>query len=297
MMKAGNGVCGERVETSRGTVEMARFGAGRPVLVLHGTPGGADCGAAMSRFLVAAGFEAIAPSRPGYPGTPLAAGASIDEQADLYAAVLDALGLERVGVLAWSGGGPSAFRLAVRHPARVSALAVFAGVSGSYVSPHLDLGSRFALHTAPGNLMLRVLTERVPRLAIRGTLATEGKLTRRQLASQLDAALGEPEQRRFALAMSLIAADSRKRRAGIDNDRARFAAIDDLGLERVEAPTLLVHGDADTDVAPEHSDRSAGLIPGAELHTIPAGTHFGLYVHPEAAAAQARVVEALGSAS
>lgn len=64
-----------------------------------------------------------------YLGTPLEGRETIDAQADLHAALLDVLGIERTGVLGWSGGGPSSYRLAVRHPQRVSGLVVLAGVS------------------------------------------------------------------------------------------------------------------------------------------------------------------------
>jgi hypothetical protein len=76
------------------------------MLVVHGTPGGWDQAAAMARFMTdmdpGPGVKAIMPSRPGYLGTPLAGREAIDAQADLHAALLDALGVERVGVLCWS---------------------------------------------------------------------------------------------------------------------------------------------------------------------------------------------------
>lgn len=283
----------EIVGTARGDVAVARAGSGPPVLVVHGTPGGVDCAVTMSRFIVDAGFEAIAPARPGYPGTPLDSGRSIDEQADLHDAVLDALGIDRAAVLAWSGGGPSSYRLAVRHPDRVAALVAFAAVSGHYTSPHLDAASRFALNTAPGNAMLRLLARRAPKSAISGTLAAEGELSKQELKRQAAAVAADPEQREFVLVMAAIAGDGRRRRSGIDNDRACFGSIDSLELERVAAPTLLIHGDADTDVSPMHSKRAAELIPNAEHLEITCGTHFALFAHPEAAAAQARAAQLL----
>ena len=45
--------------------------ATRPVLVLHGSPGGHDQGSLMADFLVRAGHRAIIPSRPGYLGSEL----------------------------------------------------------------------------------------------------------------------------------------------------------------------------------------------------------------------------------
>jgi pimeloyl-ACP methyl ester carboxylesterase len=103
------------IETAAGPIEVARAGDGPPVLVVHGMPGGSDQALAMGAFLVDAGFGVVAPSRPGYLGTPLGEHTAIDAQADLLASLMSALGHERFAVLAWSGGGPSAYRLVVRH--------------------------------------------------------------------------------------------------------------------------------------------------------------------------------------
>ncbi len=89
----------------------------------------------MAGFLPTDEFQAIMPSRPGYLGTPLEGRETIDQQADLHAALLDRLGIERAGVLCWSGGGPSCYRLAVRHPRRVNALVALAAVTKRYPRP------------------------------------------------------------------------------------------------------------------------------------------------------------------
>jgi len=51
----------------------------------------------------------------------------------------------------------------------------------------------------------------------------------------------------------------------------------DLGsaevLAKVSVPTLIVHGDADTDVDPSTSDYAAGKIPGADLRWFPGVGH------------------------
>lgn len=84
-----------------------------------------------------------------------------------------------------------------------------------------------------------------------------------------------------------------RRRAGYRNDLDRFAAITSLELEKIAAPTLVVHGSADADVPPAQSADAAGTIPGAELLTLDTGTHLALYTDPDAAAAQTRVVDFL----
>jgi pimeloyl-ACP methyl ester carboxylesterase len=128
----------------------------------------------MGRFLAQAGFELIPPSRPGYLNTALDGRGAIDDQADLHAALLDVLGHGRAGVLPWSGGGPSGYRLAVRHPERVSSLVAFAAVSGRYEPAKKNLDSRVLINTSVGNWILRFLAAHAPTQTISATLKAEG---------------------------------------------------------------------------------------------------------------------------
>jgi pimeloyl-ACP methyl ester carboxylesterase len=286
----------ETVATDLGPVELARVGSGPPVLVVHGMPGGSDQAVAMGSFLVDAGFSVLAPSRPGYLGTPLDGREAVDTQADLHAALLDALGISRVGVLAWSGGGPSAYRLAVRHPERVTALVAAAAVSQQYVLGKAGLDERLMLHTSVGNWMMRFLTAHAPKTTVASTLKAEGDLSRSQLAALVKEAVADDRQRDLVLAMATAASDHARRHLGMDNDAARFAEITTLELERVTAPALLVHGTADSDVAPAHTDTAAAGIAGAERVSLEAGTHLALWVHPECHAIQRRAADLLRNA-
>lgn len=81
-----------------------------------------------AEFLRVNGFKIIAPSRPGYLGTPLATGRTFAQQGDALAALLDVLGIDRIPVFAASGGGPAGYELAARHPERVSRLVQVDGV-------------------------------------------------------------------------------------------------------------------------------------------------------------------------
>jgi pimeloyl-ACP methyl ester carboxylesterase len=263
--------------------------------MVHGTPGGWDSSAAMGRFLVEAGFELIAPARPGYQGTSLEGRGSIDAQADLHAALLDALGHPAAGVITWSGGGPSGYRLAVRHPHRVSALVAAAAVSGAYTPPDEDLETRLMLNTSPGNWVLRMLAAHAPKTTVAATLGAEGDLTKEELKALTAEAMADEHQRDVVLTMAEVVGDYAGRRTGIDNDWAQFGAIDSLELERVAAPTLIVNGDADSDVPPAHSDFAATTIPGAGRETMDRGTHLCLWVHPGADPVQARVIALLRS--
>ena len=284
----------EIAETALGPVEFVTRGQGRPVLVVHGTPGGHDQAEAMAGFLAPDAFQAIMPSRPGYLGTPLAGRESIDAQADLHAALLGHLGIASAGVLCWSGGGPSAYRLAVRHPERVAGIVSLTAVSRHYPAPKEGLDERLMFRTAPGNWLLRQLARHAPKQLIAATEGSEGDLTKEQLKAHVEEVFADPVKRDFVLALDASIAQDATRRAGYDNDMAQFDAIADLELERITAPTLVVWGDADTDVAPSFSEYTAATIPGAESLVLPGGTHLAFYTHHDAADAQARARRVLG---
>lgn len=281
----------EIVDTDLGPVAFARSGSGFPVLMVHGSPGGTDSSLAMGKFLTEGGFELIAPARPGYPGTGLDDRTTIDQQADLHAALLDALGIGKAALLTWSGGGPSGYRLAVRHPDRVSALTGFASVSRKYMPPKESLDERLIENTSAGNWLLRFLADHAPKSTVSSTLAAEGDLDRKELKALVDEAMENEDEKNVVLTMARVVADHANRVAGLENDMARFGEIEDLELEKIGAPALIIHGTADVDVTPDHGDHAAATIPGADFLAMAKGTHLSLFVHPDARDAQQRVLK------
>jgi len=117
------------LDTALGPIEYRQWGYGGPtILFLHGTPGGYD------QYYPPPNFDpssrrVIAVSRPGYLRTPIESGESLVEQADLYAALLDALEINEVIVMGVSGGGPGAITFAATHPERTQALIAGQAVS------------------------------------------------------------------------------------------------------------------------------------------------------------------------
>ncbi|MGH2959698.1 MAG: alpha/beta hydrolase, partial [Solirubrobacterales bacterium] len=243
----------ESIQTPLGAVELERGGDGPPVLFVHGTPGGSDTSLVMGQFLIDSGFTVIAPSRPGYLGTELGECKTIDQQADLLAALMTALGHEHFSVVAWSGGGPSSYRLAVLHPDRVETLIPFACVSGQYAPPKENLETRLMFRTGFGHWLMRFLAQHAPEATIKSTLAEEGNLSRSELKAQLNEVITDPKQAAVPLALAGVVADFDNRAAGYDNDWEQFGAIDSLELEKITAPTFVVVGDADADVDPAQS--------------------------------------------
>lgn len=283
--------------TTAGDVDCAVVGEGLPVLVVHGSPGGHDAGLAMARFLVEGGLRAIVPDRPGYFDTPLESGRTPDEQADLLVALLDALGVDRAGVLCWSGGGPSAYRLAVRHPDRVTALVACAAVSRRYVFEGETGAEKLIMDTGFGRRMLQLMAKHTPEKLVSATLASEGDLTKEQAADRVAQIMADPDKERFTIDLALAANHSGPRKAGFDNDIAQFAAIESLELDRIEVPCLIVQGTADSDVAPEYSGFAAEQIPGAGLVELSTGTHLAFWVHPDSAPVRQRAIDLFRSAA
>ncbi|MEJ8846126.1 alpha/beta hydrolase [Variovorax rhizosphaerae] len=277
-------------QTPLGPIEYAVVGEGIPVLVIHGSPGGVDAAELMARFLPKDQFKVILVSRPGYLGTALGDRRTIDQQADLLAALLDELGIPRTAVYTWSGGGPAGYRLAVRHPGKVMSLVAFAAVSQAYRDTHLTGVTRLMFTTSAGRWLMRVLAAHQPKQYIAGALSSEGNLTKEQLAQQVAEVFADDTKRQFVLDLGPTAEQGKDRRGGYDNDLEQFGRIESLELERITAPTLVVQGTVDSDLPAEQSDYAAKAIPGAELLKLEQGTHLALYTNIDAEAAQQRVM-------
>jgi pimeloyl-ACP methyl ester carboxylesterase len=273
--------------TAAGTVEFETHGHGTPVIIIHGSPGGIDAARAMSRFLTQDRFQTICVSRPGYLGTPLdTVDPSIDHEADLLAAVLDEIGVKCAGVLAWSGGGPAAYRLAVRHPNRVSAIVAIAAASSRWVAPKPTPAQWFMLGTPVGERLIAFMSKWAPAHIVEETLSGEGSVRGEELHILTQQVMADPEQRQLILEIALTVNTAGKRRAGWQNDVTNFARIDSLDLGRVQCPVLLVHGDADTDASIEYSRSAHAELPNSTLIVMDQGTHLAFYAHPEASDVQ-----------
>ena len=275
--------------TAFGSIEFADVGSGDPVLFVHGSPGGADEGELMTRFLVEAGFRVICPSRPGYLGTPLTDGnATPQTQADQALALLDGLGIGSFGVACWSGGGPSSYLLTAQHPDRVSALVALAAVSQAYTFDagieERMLGGRF------GHWLMGEMARHSPKSLVKSTLGAEGDLSKDELQELTQQVFSDDVKRDFVLSLAVIVAG---RKEGLANDQEQFPKIGDLGLASITSPTLLVHGTADTDVPPAHSESAVSRIEGAEIVRVEHGTHIATWTDPTSDDLQHRIAEFL----
>src|SRR5699024_1239859 len=84
---------------------------GRPVLVLHGTPGSRYRRPANEDDVRAAGLRVITYDRPGYGASTRHPGRSVVDCVADVRSIADDLGLDRFHVSGTSGGGPHALAL------------------------------------------------------------------------------------------------------------------------------------------------------------------------------------------
>lgn len=247
------------IETAAGPIEYAAVGDGYPVLIVHGAGGGYDQGLIVSQVWVGDDFRQIAISRFGYLRTPAPSDASPAVQADAFRDLLDALNIRRVAIMGISAGGPSTLQFALRHPDRLSALIMMSAVS----------------HTAePESLLQKIVFNTIFRSDFIYWLITtyfqSNLLSVFGVSSEVQARLTLAEKdwiSEFLQSMHPIGL----RKAGIYNDREH--SVHDYPLERIAAPTLVIHAVDDGLIPFSHGQYSDQNIPGARFITLQSGGH------------------------
>ncbi|WP_320173071.1 alpha/beta hydrolase [Maridesulfovibrio sp.] len=268
------------VDTSVGPVEYADMGEGSVLLSVHGGPGGYDQGLAISECFRLNGFRVIAPSRPGYLGTPLSSGQSLESQADALAAMLDTLGLDKVAVLGASAGGPSTYLLAQNHPDRVSALIEIDSVCMRYTkADEISKAEELLFLSKAGMWLMDFLMSHFPAAMVKSFLQTESTLDKHEIRERVKHVLKDPAKIAMVEVLSnTMTTNYELRKSGVANDLDTMRPLDRLPLDKVSCPALIIHGDADNDVPPAQAEYAAHSISDAELYWIEKGSHMGFWL-------------------
>jgi pimeloyl-ACP methyl ester carboxylesterase len=262
-------------ETAQGAVEYAFWGTSDPVILfVHGQPGGYDQGKPLAGAAVEHGYRLLSVSRPGYLRTPLAVGRTPAEQADALAAFLAELEMDRVAVVALSGGGPAGLQFAIRHPGRCQALVLIAAVSHAKDRPANFIGWLLSTRLLTSNVagwLLGIATERWPALLARVLVPDP---------EEQAAVLADPLKRAvlYGLAQTGIQLPA-QRRAGNENDNDQIAALPVFPVETIQAPTLVIHGTDDVLVPYSHAQFIMEGVEGAQLDAISSGSHAIFVTH------------------
>jgi pimeloyl-ACP methyl ester carboxylesterase len=206
----------------------------------------------------------VAPSRFGCLGSSLPPNATVADQADAYAVLLDALGIGRAAVVGFSAGTVSAMQFGLRHPDRITALVL---MSGHYPQKH---------HKLP-ELPLRLLyTDRV--FWMLKTFAPE--LFARVCGIPKGFRASPGEQRALRSVMEGLFPITPRRQGAIFDTLVSEPDVDNFPLEQISVPTLLIHAADDALARSATVPPAAARIPGARLVTIQRGGH--LYLGAEA---------------
>jgi pimeloyl-ACP methyl ester carboxylesterase len=245
------------IQTPYGSVQYAEHGQGPPLLFSHPLVGGFDVGLGCAESWIGESFRVIAPSRFGYLGSSLPQGVLPADQADAYALLLDALGIERAAIVGYSAGGPSVIQFALRHPDRITGLilldSALPGKAGGPPKPVAQL-----LFTDP---VFWALKAYAPFLFARLLGTPKGFRP-------------TPEQRMGILESEESFFPVGPRKQGVIFDL--YVSNPDVRgypLEQLSVPTLIVNARDDGLSAFENAARAAQRIPGAELLAIDRGGH------------------------
>lgn len=273
-------------QTARGPIEYDMYGTSGPVVLsVHPGLGGADQGRLFASWLQQDGFRILSPSRPGFLGTPLTSGRTNEQQADLLAALLDELGIDRVGVLAVSAGSPVAYTFAARHPDRVWALLSIGGVSRQLPPGEPSSSLRRAFLNTVVQKLTRLTKQFSLETIVSSTLNETSTFDETQRSARVSYIMDTPHVRTFFEAMFDTTFPYEQRWPGTDNDTAQ-ARRTTPPLDRIKAPTLVIHGTQDGDVPFEDGQNAAAKIPGARHHWLTNEDHLSFWLSPNADQAQ-----------
>jgi len=261
------------VETRHGPLEYTTWGAGPPVLVVHGAGGGYDQGISIARAYGGDGFRWISSSRFGYLRSPLPTDASTAAQADAFADLLDALEIEQVSILAMSGGVPPSLQFAERYPERTASLVLLSS------APYTPLTADEQEFPIPIWLYQALFSSDFPYWVLqhvsRSSLEPLFDIT-----PELRAAVPAEEQTFMAHMVDAFQPVT-ARMDGLQNEGAAIDPAAVYRLETISIPTLVVHAKDDQINPFSFGEYTAEHIPGAQFLPLDTGGHLLLGHHAD----------------
>lgn len=247
------------VELEQGTVNYRESGTGDPMLFVHGLLVNGRLWEPAVEHL-RKDFRCIVPDWPlGSHRVPMnpEADLSTPALADLVAAFIEELGLERVTLVGNDTGGAICQLVATRHPESIGRL-VLTNCDMFEIFPPKMFAYLGLVARIPGGLTMTAQTQRIKPLR-RSPVAFGA------LAKNLDGDVLE-DWVRPGLDNGDVRRDTGKVIRGIDPEYTIQAAKD---LERFKAPTLFAWAEEDRFFKVELAERLASAMPDARLVRIP----------------------------
>ena len=259
------------VDTQFGKVEYIDQGEGPVVLVIHGITQGADGGLReLAADLVPPGHRVVVPSRFGYLGSEMPTGATLEMQADAFAALLDAIGVKSVLVLAGSARSTSALHFAIRHHDRTRALLL---VSANVPGPHQAKGM-------PPRAVFRAIFASDPILWLIITYLP-GLMARLSQVLRVPAGVQPTEEdgSKIRRAMKSVLLGKLRVTGEVFDAFVSNPNINQIELSDVPVPTMIMHARDDSGPPYPAAVAMARRIPGARVVTVDRGGHLMLGMH------------------
>jgi pimeloyl-ACP methyl ester carboxylesterase len=251
---------------------------GRPVFLLHGTPGSRLGPRPRSAVLHRMGIRLISFDRPGYGESDRLEGRRVADAAADVLAIADAYGLGKFAVVGRSGGGPHALACAALLPERLTKAAVLVGIAprGAEGLDWYDGMTRSNVlehaEAAKGYEALAAMTEAAAE-AVRADPAS--------LLSRLQADMPDPDLRVVAdrgiraMLLKTYTEALRTSAHGWIDDALAFYSPWGFDPAAVRVPVLLWHGASDNLSPVSHAWWLADRIPSAAMVVQAGAAHFG----------------------
>lgn len=240
----------------------------RAVILIHGAGMDHTAWRYQTRRLAGLGLNPIAPDLPGHGGSAGKPAAAIEEMGNWVGMLIDRLGIAQVALVGHSMGSFVALETYRARPDVVDRLVLIATTDRMAVHPELldaaDAGDPHAIDLMVGWMHTGGHRFGGHKTAGSWKAGTVRRLLERHLAS--------------ALAVDLHACDG--------YDPVPVAPT-------VDAPTLIICGDADRMTPPSGARRLAGLLPDARLAVMPDAGH--MVINETSTLAQQRLVDFLAS--
>ncbi len=254
----------------RGAVAYAAYGDpdGTPVVALHGAPGSLVFGQLFDDCAREHGVRILAVERPGYGRSPPWPDRDLADTGSIVAAVLADAGVDRAGLIGFSGGGPHALAVAATHGDLVERVDVVSGAP-----PWSRVSEKPAVHRFLG--LLATKTPSLLKGLLRGQTWAAGRLPPSFVLAQYTTAAERAEisadaaacvRRDFCEALAT-------HREGFVTETRLFATPWEVSLAAVERPVRLWHGDGDANAPLEGARRLANDLPNGDLTVLEGAGH------------------------
>jgi pimeloyl-ACP methyl ester carboxylesterase len=269
------------VEAPRGrTLSVKTLGApeGKPVFLLHGTPGSRNGPNPRGIVLHRLGIRLICYDRPGYPGSTRFPGRRIADAAADVQAIANHLKIDRFSVVGRSGGAPHALACAAMLKERVICAAALGSLApydaeGLEWSDGMTESNVRAYKHAAENLTALEATLDERAVQVRGDSESLLKELWPELVSHDRNVIGDIALRRIIAKTHAEAL--RETAHGWIDDVIAFSRPWGFDLSDITAPVKLWHGSDDVFSPPGHTYWLAKRIRSADPDVETGAAHFG----------------------